>query len=89
LWNFYNEIWGNCVSKSRICDANRNYLTPETLAIAVAVVPIPIPIPVLGFEILMGTFEEYPNPGFVIVILDIVPAMETVAVNAAATGSVP
>jgi len=46
-------------------------------------------MPTIGLEILIGTFVEYPIPGFVIVIAEIVPAAETVAVNAAATRSVP
>ena len=59
----------------------------EILTVAVAVDPIPTPI-TLGRAILTGiVVPVYPDPALVIVNAEIVPAAETVAVNAADTGS--
>ena len=64
-------------------------LPPVTVAVAVAVVPIPTPI-VDGAAIDIETDEpEYPEPPSFIVSEEIVPATETTAVIAAATGSLP
>ena len=59
----------------------------EMLTVAVAVDPIPIPI-TGGREIFTGiVVPVYPDPTEVIVNAEIVPETETVAVNAADTGS--
>ena len=58
-----------------------------TLRVADAVVPIPTPI-ALGADILTSTVDPvYPDPPLPIVSALIVPAADTVAVIAAATGS--
>ena len=58
-----------------------------TLKVADAVVPIPTPI-ALGADILTSTVDPvYPDPLLPIVSALIVPAADTVAVIAAATGS--
>ena len=57
------------------------------VAVAVAVVPTPTPID-LGAENLISIVEVvYPNPTLSMVTAETVPAIETVEVNAAETGS--
>ncbi len=59
------------------------------VAVPEAVVPIPTPIN-LGLETLIGIEEtEYPEPTLSIWNYLIVPAADTVAVNAAEIGSLP
>ena len=59
----------------------------EIVAVAVAVVPTPTPISGGAMTEIVGV-EVYPLPPETIVYSVIVPAVETVAVSAAATGSV-
>ena len=64
-------------------------IEPPTIeTVAVAVLPTPTPI-VDGDAILMVAEPEYPVPKLTTLSEEIVPAVETTAVTAADTGSVP